>query len=581
MKRLLSLKTLPVFALGSILMFKSCSTIEKKTSSLETGRKALYENYCMPELVDKVWYSSTKKAPLFKGLDGINFKITTKSPEAQQYFNQGMMLAYGFNHAEAARSFYEATRLDSSCAMSYWGFAYVLGPNYNAGMEPDNLMRAYEAVQKADRHSAGCNQKERDLIEALTHRYSNDPGKPRPALDSAYAARMRLVYNKYPKDEDIAALFAESLMDLHPWDLFRKDGTAQPWTPEIIAVIENSLKLAPRHAGLHHFYIHAMEMSEEAGRAMSSAAILGELAPGSGHLVHMPSHTYIRTGKYHEGALANLKAVEADSTYTDACHAFGVYPLAYYPHNYHFLAACATLGGESKNAMLGANRTKSHAYKKLMLNPYWTTLQHFYCIPLFVQVKLGRWNEILNTPEPDKELTYPRVVWHYARGMAALAKNRTGKAANHLNAMKSMMQDTTLKSLSIWGINSLYDICLIGSESLEGEILANKGDFEGAAGHLRNAMAAEDKLRYQEPPDWFFSVRHSLGAVLIESGNYQGAVTVYKEDLKNLPENGWALIGLMNAYKKLGNQAEYEAVRKRFDQAWKFADISIASSRIL
>jgi tetratricopeptide (TPR) repeat protein len=581
MKREFTLKYLLLYGMSCIFIMQSCSFSGERPGTLEAGREALKTRYCNPEIIDKTWYSSGKKAPLFGGLDGIRFQITTKSEAAQQYFSQGLMLAYGFNHAEAARSFYEAAREDTSCAICWWGFAYVLGPNYNGGMEPDNFQRAFEAVQKAKVLSAGSTQKEKDLIDALTGRYSDDQNIARSVLDSAYASRMRQVYLKYRHDEDIAALFAESLMDLHPWDLFKKDGTARPWTPEILNVIENGLKSSPNHAGLNHFYIHAMEMSEEAGKALPSAELLGNLVPGSGHLVHMPSHTYIRIGKYHEGALANLKAVEADSLYTAACHAFGAYPLAYYPHNYHFLAACGALAGQSENAMLGAYETKNHAYEKLLLDPYWTTLQHFYSIPMFVQVKLGKWKEIQNYPQPEKELKYPRVIWHYSQGMAALASDRNGLAGKHLREMKSIMQDSALKTYTIWGINRLYDICRIASETLEGEIYANKGNYPEAVKLLTSAMAVEDELKYQEPPDWFFSVRHNLGAVLIESGDYRQAISVYQEDLIKYPENGWALIGLMEASQKLGEQEDYQQYKSRFENAWKHADIQIASSRIL
>jgi hypothetical protein len=259
-------------------------------------------------------------------------------------------------------------------------------------------------------------------------------------------------------------------------------------------------------------------MSNEPGRALPSASLLGELVPGAGHLVHMPSHIYIRTGRYHEGTVSNLNAVVADSAYTTACHAYGTYPLTLYPHNYHFLAACATLGGESRNAMIGAYQTKALAYKKLLLHTSFTTLQHFYSIPLFVQVKLGRWDEILNTPEPDKELKYPRIIWNYARGMAALAQDKPKKAGKYLDELNSIMQDTALTDMTIWGVNRLLDICQIASRSLDGELHAKTGDYNGAVALLKSAMAVEDQLKYQEPPDWFFSVRHNLGAVLIESG---------------------------------------------------------------
>jgi tetratricopeptide (TPR) repeat protein len=581
MKRIFTLKSVLFHGLSSIFLLQSCGISEKKTSSLASGRQALSEKYCSPELVDKLWYTSTKKAPLFRGLDGIHFNITTKSAEAQQYFNQGMMLAYGFNHAEAARSFHEASRLDSTSAMCLWGFAYVLGPNYNFGMEPDNLQRAYNAVYKAEKLSSGCTQKEKSLIHALSYRYSNDPNVKRSSLDSAFASQMRLVYKKYPKDVDIAALFAESLMDLHPWDLFKPDGTAQPWTPEILTVLEQGLKMDARHPGINHYYIHAVEMSHTPEKGMASAELLCNLIPGAGHLVHMPSHIFIRTGKYHDGVVANLKAVLVDSSYVEACHANGSYPLALFPHNYHFLAACATLDGESRNAIIGATHTKALAHNKLLFDPYWASLQHFYSIPFFVHVTLGKWDEIQNMPEPEKELTYPRVIWHYAQGMALLAHHKTSKAEKQLQAMMSLMQDTTLKKLTIFGANSVYDICQIASETLDGEIRAKKGDYPAAVKLLRSALVVEDNLKYQEPPDWFFSVRHNLGAVLIESGNYQEAIKVYKEDLEHFPENGWALAGLMNACQKLGDQADYQEFKNRFEQAWKYADISIASSRIL
>lgn len=565
-----------------IFVLQSCDhSSGSKTKSAELKLSERKEYLCGPEVLDKNWYSTEKKAPLFSGLEGIHFPVSTNSTEAQKYFDQGLMLAYGFNHAEAARSFYEAGRQDSSCAMCLWGFAYVLGPNYNAGMEPDNLQRAYDAVQKAKRLSASGTQKEKDLIEALTSRYAKDDKVARTILDSTYASTMRNVFKKYPDDVDIAVLFAESLMNQHPWQLFRKDGTIQPWTPEIIKVLKHALDLDPRHAGANHFYIHAVEMSQQPGEALTSADLLRDLVPGAGHLIHMPSHTYIRIGRYHEGVLTNLKAVAVDSLYTVACHAQGAYPLAYYPHNYHFLAACATLDGESRYANMGADQTRFHAHEKLLLDPAWATLQHYYTIPFYIQVKLGLWKDIQRSAEPEELLKYPRVIWHYSNGMADLSQNKIGKAQKHLREMKFIMQDTTIKKLTIWNINNLYDLCEIASRTLEGEIHAREKDYSRAIAELREATAMEDALNYNEPPDWFFSVRHNLGAVLIQAGKYQDAIRVYEEDLQKLPENGWALIGLMNAYEKLGEKNKYIEMKNRFEDAWKYADIKIASSRIL
>ncbi len=566
-------------SLWLVLFFCSCN--QKNENKKATADTDSHHGCCSPELLDTSWYSSGKKAPLFSGLEGIHFDITTKNSEARKYFIQGMMLSFGFNHAEAGRSFYESARQDSTCAMCWWGYAYVLGPNYNAGMEKDNFQRAYEAVQKAKKLSASCTQKEIDLIAALTHRYSNDTTISRAVLDSSYAVAMRKVYALYPDDVNISTLFAESLMDLHPWNLWNKDGTIQPWTPEILTVLENCIDMESNHAGANHFYIHATEMSTHAEDALASADLLRDLVPGSGHLVHMPSHTYIRIGKYHDGVLANQKAVLVDSLYMDACHAQGVYPLAYYPHNYHFIAACATLCGESKIAMIGAYATSNHAHKKLLRDPAWATLQHYYTIPWFVEVKLGLWDEILNSPAPEKDLKYPMVIWHYAQGMAKLSQNKTDEAEKHLDEMTTIMTDSTIKDLTIWGINSVFDICEIASGTLEGEINAKQKKFPEAISFLQQAVAKEDAQNYDEPPDWFFSVRHHLGAVLIDAGKFKDAIKVYEEDLKIFRENGWALRGLMNAYEKLGDKNKFEEAKLRFDEAWKHADVEISSSRIL
>jgi tetratricopeptide (TPR) repeat protein len=570
-----------LYTLWLSTLFYSCNqqSAKKNQENIAVANSTPID--CSPEVSDKSWYFSGKKAPLFNGLEGIHFPVSTKNIEVQKYFDQGLMLSFGFNHAEAGRSFYEAAHLDSNCAMSWWGFAYVLGPNYNAGMEKDNFQRAYDAVQKAKNKSAFCTQKEKDLIEALTFRYSNDTTIHRSVLDSSYAFAMRKVYKKYSDDVTLASLFAESLMDLHPWNLWHKDGTMQPWTPEIIAVLEKCLHLDPRHVGANHFYIHATEMSQHAEAALAGADLLRNLVPGSGHLVHMPSHTYIRIGRYHEGVVANQKAVLVDSLYVEACHAQGVYPLAYYPHNYHFIAACATLCGESKIAMKGAFATSEHAHKKLLRDPAWATLQHYYSIPWYVEVKLGLWNEILHSPAPEKDLKYPLVVWHYAQGMAMLSENKIVEAKKHLVEMKNIMIDTTIKDLTIWGINTVFDLCVIASKTLDGEIYAKETNYSKAISILKEAVTAEDALNYNEPPDWFFSVRHHLGAVLIDAGKFQEAIQVYKKDLEIYPENGWALKGLMNAYGKLGDRNKYEEIKSRFEKSWQYSDIKISSSRIL
>lgn len=568
-----------IFILLVFLLF-SCKNTEKETE-LQIIQKSPESKYnCAPQVTDAEWYKSNNKAPLFDGLDALDYKIETDNPEAQQYFNQGLVLAYGFNHAEAARSFYYATKLDPECAMCYWGYAYVLGPNYNAGMEDDNYQRAYEAIQKAKK-AGSSSQKEMALINAMEKRYVVEPVEDRSSLDIAYTKAMKEVQQKYPDDENIAAIYAESIMDQHPWDLFDKQGNPKEWTPEILDLLEKILKKNPRHPGANHFYIHAVEASNSPERANASAKMFDNgLVSGSGHLVHMPSHVYIRTGEYHKGTIANIKAVEADSMYVTKCHAQGAYPLAYYPHNYHFLAATATLEGNSEWAMIGANKLSQHVHPDLMKEPGWGTLQHYYSIPLYVQVKLGQWDELINSEFKTYNLPYLKAVKHYARGMAFMANNDLKSAKDHLSKLEELAKDQSLEEVSIWEINSVSTLMQIGERVLKGEILANEGKYDESIALLKEAVEIEDSLNYNEPPDWFFSVRHHLGAVQIDAGKYQDAIATYEQDLKKLPKNGWAQHGMRLAYENLNDQENVKKIDQLLAKSWKGADIEINSSRI-
>jgi len=570
-----------------ILLFVSCNQTGQQTDidDLKNGQDSSSEKYaahCKPKTSDKDWYSSGTKAPKFKGLDGINFSITTKNKEAQAYFNQGIMLAYAFNHAEAARSFFEATRIDSTCAMCFWGYAYVLGPNYNAGMEEDNFERAYNAIQKAITLAEPCTAKEKELIKALSFRYSEKPPDDRKPLDIAYSNAMKKVYDKFSSDPDIGAIYAESMMDLHPWDLYEKETKKpKPWTPELLAVLEHLIKINPTHPGAHHFYIHAVEASANPEKGLASAKLLATLVPGAGHLVHMPSHIYINTGDYHLGTLANLEAVKVDSNYITACHAQGAYPLSYYPHNYHFLSATATLEGNSKLAWMAAKKVQINTAEDIMTEPGWGTLQHYYTIPYYVAIKFAMWDTILSIPMPEENLIYPRAVLHYARGMAYLGEKNLSNAEKELSLLKKLSEDSILKTLTIWDINTSYELMQIAIKVLSAEIYQQKKQYAQAITLLYEAVALEDKLNYDEPPDWFFSVRHHLGAVLIGAGKYSEAEKIYLEDLKTFRENGWALIGLYSSLLKQGKNAEAEKVKIRFDKAWEFADMNISSSSSL
>lgn len=532
-----------------------------------------------PKMTDSEWYSSGKKAPRLEGLTGVDFKISTSNPEVQAYFNQGMMLAYGFNHAEAARSFYEASRLDSTCAMAYWGFAYVLGPNYNAGMEEDNFQRAWKAGMSAQRLAAKCTPKEKALIGALAARYAKEPPADRAPLDIAYAEAMKKVYLKFPSDPDIGALYAEAQMDLHPWDLYEKKTKApKAWTPPLIVALESLLKKNPRHPGVHHLYIHAQEASATPEKAMASAALLDSLVPGAGHILHMPSHIYINTGDYHLGSLSNISSVNADSSYITACHAQGAYPLAYFPHNYHFLAATATLEGNSDLAWMAARKVQQYSAQEVMRIPGWGTLQHYYTIPYYIAVKFSMWDDILSLPRPADDLVYPQAVWHYARGMAFLGKHDLVKAEKEMNTLGKLAADTTLQHLTVWNINTTADLVQIASKVLSAGIATQQKQLDKAATLLREAVVMEDNLNYNEPPDWFFSVRHHLGAVLLKAGKGAEAEKVYRQDLLTWKKNGWALIGLHNSLVQQKNTSEAKKVKSAFDQSWQYADIKITTS---
>ncbi|MEP7322862.1 MAG: tetratricopeptide repeat protein [Saprospiraceae bacterium] len=537
---------------------------------------------CGSLTTDALWYTSNQQAPVLSGLGNLHYTITTNNPTIQTYFDQGLILAYAFNHAEAARSFYTAIRMDSTCAMCYWGYAYVLGPNYNAGMEPDNYVRAYEAIQKSIALSENTSAKEKELIFALSKRYVKEPIENRRPLDSLYSLEMQKLHTSYPEDPEIAALYVESIMNLHPWDLWFKDGQPKPWTPAIISVIEGLIKKYPDHPGFHHFYIHAVEASFNPGRGLESARRFDQgLVPNAGHLVHMSSHIYIRTGNYHEGSLSNLHAVKVDSNYVTTCHAQGMYPLAYFPHNFHFLAATATLEGKQDWAIMGAEKVSAHANKELMKQPMFATFQHYYLIPYFVEVKFGLWDSILNRNEPMENLPYVKAIRNYARGFAYLGKRELSKSKEALSQLELASKDTILEGMTIWGINSVLDIVHIAIKVLHAEILAKEGDYTNSIKSLYEAVNIEDHLNYNEPPDWFFSVRHELGAILLENKKYDEAINVYLEDLKWLPQNGWAQHGLRKAYIEKKDKKRLTAIEQEIQQSWKYADIKLQSSRIL
>lgn len=516
-----------------------------------------------------------RKVPILKGLLSHNFPVTTKSHDAQEYFNQGLVLAYGFDHADAEVSFLEAARHDPDCAMAYWGVALVLGPNINAPMEESSAVRAYEMVQKALSLSKKVSPKERSLIEALTRRYGAKPVRDRSMFDKAFAEAMRSVFSQYSNDPDIAVLFAEALMDLHPWNYWTPDGLEQPWTPEIRKILERVIADYPSHPHGHHLYIHLMENSPTPEVTVLSADVIGKLAPASGHLVHMAAHAYYAAGFYHDCSLANERALGVDKMLTSSFEISGLYQTGYVPHVLHFLLASYMMEGRSSDAVRAARTLAKSIDSRKMREPGGGTLQHFYISPYYILVRFGFWKEILDETPPPMDLLYPLGMWHYARGMAFTRTGKIGLAKEELNNLQKISKDRSLESVTIWDINKSSDLLTIASKVLEGELAAEEGEAEKAIAHLTQGVAIEDNLPFDEPPPWYFPVRQSLGAVLLDIGRAKEAESVFRKDLLKNAENPWSLFGWAESLKKRGKTDLLPDIQRRFRRAWSRADLQL------
>ncbi len=464
--------------------------------------------------------------------------------------------------------------------MCLWGEALVLGPNINAPMDPAAVPRAFEAVMKAQALADGATKKERAMIQALAHRYSREVLKDRSSLDKAYAGAMRQVWAQYPEDATIGSLFAESLMDLHPWDFWTRSGEANPWTPEIVNTLETILNHSPDHPLANHLYIHAIEASPYPGKAIPSAERLATLVPGSGHLVHMPGHIYLRVGRYQDAARANQHAVAVDHHYLSHDHADGIYTLAYVPHNYHFLWAATTKTGQRDLAMQAAINTAMKVNSNLLREPGLAgTLQHFLIMPLYTQALFGEWDIILQNAMPPEDLLYPIGIWHYTRGLALTRLGQVDSARQELKALHAIIQDPAISDLTIFGMNSISTILMIGEHILDGEIAAKEGNYEEAIRHASAAVDLEDGFIYTEPESWYLPPRQVLGAMLLEAGDAAKAEQIFREDLTDHPQNGWSLYGMVNSLQAQGKTMAAAEVQQQFERAWADADITLTNSR--
>ncbi|HEY5569158.1 MAG TPA: hypothetical protein VIM81_18185 [Gammaproteobacteria bacterium] len=523
-------------------------------------------------------------APLFEGMGDHHRAITTTEPGAQRYFDQGMVLAFGFNHAEAIRSFRAAQRLDDRCAMCFWGEALATGPNINvtakgkAIMSSDEQVAAYAALQKAVALADGASEIERDLIDALAKRYGAMPVEDRDPLDRAYAEALGELAAKYPNDDDIAAMYAEAWMNTMPWNYWSDSDTPRPETVPVIAALETIIARDPRHPLALHLYIHAMEASSNPGRAETAADTLTGLVPGSGHLVHMPAHIFWRVGRYHDAAEANVRAAAVDEAYIAQCNAQGFYPALYYPHNIHFLWAAASMEGRSAVAIEAARKVAANV--RLEQVDQFPAVEFFRTIPLLALVQFGRWDEVLAEPEPRADLAYSAAIRHYARGIAFANRGDLDAARTEQAALMSLKANDRVMRLD-GNDYPASALLAIADELLLGEIALAAEELDTAIAHFTAAVAAQDMLPYMEPPFWYYPTRQSLGLALLRAGRAAEAEAIYRRDLEIYRHNGWSTYGLVQSLEMQGKTDEANMHREHFEAMWSLADVELSASRLL
>jgi tetratricopeptide (TPR) repeat protein len=499
--------------------------------------------------------------------------IATKNKSAQDYFDQGLTLIYGFNHEEAARSFEYAAKLDPNSPMPLWGIALAIGPNYNVDVDAAREKLAFETIQKAARLAQTSPQVERDYVSALAARFSGDAGPDYKKLARDYAGATKSLSQKYPDDLDAATLYADSLMALNPWKLWTLDGKPNDNTEEIVAVLEGVLKQDPNHVGANHFYIHAVEASPQPERALSSARRLDSMVPKAGHLVHMPSHIYVRTGFYADAVKSNEEAAKADRVYAQrAAQEGSMYDLMYHSHNEHFLASAASMAGRYAEAKAAADAMATRLMPHVKMMP---ALDTFIMTPLWVDARFDKWDAIFARAEPDKELPATHAMWRYTRTLAFAARGQNEKAAVEREEFGKEAAGFPAEG-KIGEFNSGSVVLALAGHVLDARIAAAKGDREGSVAHWREAVAVQDTLNYDEPPDWFYPVRESLGAALLNAGNPIEAEKVFRDDLARNPRNPRSLFGLTQALKAQNRDADATWTESEFKSAWKSADSQLS-----
>ena len=520
-------------------------------------------------------YGVTGSPQVFEDMGMHQRTVTTDSPEAQKYFNQGLNWMYGFNHDEAVRAFTKAAEIDPNCAMAWWGIALCNGPHINNPlMPPERSHAAWDALQQALALQDGATETERMLIQALSQRYADPPPTDRAPLDRAYAAAMREVWRAHPEDPDVGTLFAEALMDLRPWDLWTRAGQPRDETKEVLAALEAVLALDPDHPAANHLYIHTIEASPHPERANAAADRLRQLVPASGHLVHMPSHIDVLTGRWAQASQQNEAAIEVDRAYRAISPKQEFYRL-YMAHNHHMLAFAAMMEGRSAVAVRAARNLVTSVPEEYLrrnaalMDPYTGAVYD-------VLKRFGRWDDLLREPAPPAYLPITTAMWRFNRGVAYAAQGELENAGREQALFAEA--SAVVPDDALMAINPAKNIMRIAKHFLEGEIAFRRGDIDASVAELRRAIAFEDELLYMEPPEWMQPVRHTLGAVLLSAGRHQEAESIYREDLANWAENGWSLFGLSRALRLGGQTAQADEFDARFRKAWSRADAKIGSS---
>ena len=514
-------------------------------------------------------------APRLQNLGSHTFPVSTRNRQVQAFMNQGLNLAYAFNHAEARRAFREAARLDPDLAMAYWGQALVLGPNINALMEPNEEPQAYELIQKALSLKHRATPRERAYIDALAQRYSGKAADRQPR-DATYADAMRNVQQRFPNDLDAAMLYVESVMDLRPWGYWQRDGAPHVRTDDIVELTERVMTRHPKHPGALHMYVHLMEGTSTPEKAEQAADTLQTLMPAAGHMVHMPGHIYQRIGRYADAIKSNQLAIAADEDYISQCRAQGLYPMAYYPHNIHFLWFAATEDGQSRLAIAAARQLATKIDDEMLKSLPLTA--GFRMVPYYALTRFGRWDEMLKEPEPPAFSAVLRAMWHYARGLSLVATDRVDDAEQELTQLVALTGDPSMNE-PMFSPNQSRAIVAPAPEVLAAEIAAARGRYDEAITRLDRAVRLEDSLVYTEPSEFHFPPRLALGAILLKAGRPAEAETVYWEHLRRHRENGWGLFGLMQALRAQNKTADAALTEARFKTAWARADVTLAASR--